>query len=137
MPILLIDSRNRENSGDDPSTCKFILTPSIDRVSRVSLLSFDLPIPAIESNEGVFLLTFDEFGMNIRGTNQVDSCSFVLIRETEPDTRTAIYSSITFDQTFDFPIKNINNLNCRITYRDALGVNIVLGGEWTCLLKLT
>lgn len=48
------------------------------------MLSFDLPIPAIESNEGVFLFTIDEFGTNVRGTNEGDNCTFVLLRETEP-----------------------------------------------------
>lgn len=135
--LLLLDSRNRENSSDDASTCRFILTPAIEKISRVELLSFDLPVPAIESNEGVFLLTFDEFGTNIRGTDERDSFSFALMRESEPGARTAIYSSITFDQSFEFPLKTINNLNCRIRYRDALGVDVILGGDWSCLLRLS
>jgi len=105
--LLLLDSRNRMNTGDDASTCRFVLSPAINNISRVSLLSFDLPIPAIESNEGVFLFTIDEFGTNVRGTNEGDNCTFVLLRETEPGTRTAIYSKITFEQSFEFPSRSL------------------------------
>ena len=136
MDLLLLDSRNRANSGDDASTCRFVLTPAITNIHTVSLCSFDLPIPAIEDDEGVFLFTIDEFGTNVRGTNEADNCTFVLLRETAPETRTALYSKITFDQIIMLPNRNINQLNCRISYRQGSGEPVVLGGDWSCLLKI-
>jgi hypothetical protein len=136
--LLLIDSRNRVNTTDDASVCKFKLTPAIENIQSVSLLSFDLPIPDDTTNEeGVFYFTVSEFGENVRGTDGIDSATFVLFREMEAGSRNPTYSSTTYQQQFDLARpRSINELNCRITYRNAFNESVVLGSEWNALISI-
>lgn len=134
--LLLLDSRERFNPSVDQSYSKFRLTPAINNVRRVELLSFDLPIPEDANDEGVFYLSIDEFGQHVRGVSELSSGSFVLFRETEAGARTPIYNNITFHQSFEINDRSISELNCRITYRNSSNELLTLGADWNCLLKL-
>ena len=134
--LLLLDSRDRVNSTEDPATCKFRLVPPIDNIRKITLHSFDLPIPDDAQDEGTFYIVIEEFGYHVRGCDNQDSGTFVVFRETEAGTRTPIYDNNTFHQSFEIPPRSISEINLRVVYRNASSETIVLGGDFNMLLNI-
>jgi hypothetical protein len=136
MPLLLLDSRSRANIGDNASICKFKLTPAIDKIRHIQLLSFDLPVPSDAATEGVFYVSVAEFGNNVRAIDELDSGTFVIFRQSAAGARTQTFEQLTFIQEFDLPQpRAIQQLNCRVSYRNTSNEVVLLTADWNMLIK--
>ena len=134
--LLLIDSRSRLNTTDNAAKSKFEINPAINDVRKVSLLAFDFPVPADALEEGVYYVNIDELGTNVRGVDGNDTATFVLFRESEPDTRTQVYHTLTFKQSFTINTRSISQLTCNITYRNASNETVTLTADFNMLLEI-
>jgi hypothetical protein len=146
MPILILDSRDRDNSSDAATISTFSFTTPIKIYRSATLIFFDLPIPLYSTpddpvdgadtdpQEGIIYVDIDKIGGNYLNTS-TDTSTFVLIRQSGPDERSQLFNRSTFEQKVNILPKVISELTVTLSYRSNSSTALALDDDYTAIIQ--
>ena len=136
--LLIIDSRDRENTQTGQKTLKMVFDNPIT-FSKIELLAVDFPISATtDDEESLYYIQIREFPIVAQGVNQNDRSAFIIMRNSDIGNRTMQFANTTFIQFIDFgrPI-TFSELNISIRHRKKATEILRIGSDYTLIFAIS